>query len=52
MPTHHTIDYIEFTVRDLAAAKRFYIASIGTVTPSGWVVSTAPSVNGARRKNA
>jgi predicted enzyme related to lactoylglutathione lyase len=24
MSTHHTIDYIEFTVRDLAAAKRFY----------------------------
>jgi len=21
---HHTIDYIEFEVRDLAAAKRFY----------------------------
>jgi uncharacterized protein len=27
--THHTIDYIEFTVRDLAAAKRFYSTSFG-----------------------
>ncbi len=24
MHTHHTIDYIEFTVRDMDAAKRFY----------------------------
>ena len=24
MPTHHAIDYIEFTVRDLSEAKRFY----------------------------
>ena len=30
MSTHHTIDYVEFNVRDLAAAKRFY----GTVF--GW----------------
>jgi predicted enzyme related to lactoylglutathione lyase len=29
MSTHHTIDYIEFTVRDLAAAKRFYAAAFG-----------------------
>jgi uncharacterized protein len=29
MSTHHTIDYIEFTVRDLAAAKRFYGAAFG-----------------------
>ena len=29
MPTHHTIDYIEFTVRDLAEAKRFYTAAFG-----------------------
>ena len=27
--THHTIDYVEFTVRDLAAAKRFYSAAFG-----------------------
>src|SRR5262245_5108657 len=27
MSTHHTIDYIEFAVRDLAAAKRFYGAA-------------------------
>lgn len=26
---HHAIDYIEFTVRDLAAAKRFYAAAFG-----------------------
>lgn len=29
MHTHHTIDYIEFTVRDLAAAKHFYTAAFG-----------------------
>ena len=29
MSTHHTIDYIEFTVRDLAAAKRFYTSAFG-----------------------
>jgi hypothetical protein len=29
MPTHHVIDYIEFTVSDLAAAKRFYAAAFG-----------------------
>ena len=29
MPTHHAIDYIEFTVRDLAEAKRFYAAAFG-----------------------
>jgi predicted enzyme related to lactoylglutathione lyase len=27
--THHAIDYIEFTVRDLAAAKRFYGDAFG-----------------------
>lgn len=27
MHTHHSIDYIEFTVRDLAVAKRFYGAA-------------------------
>jgi predicted enzyme related to lactoylglutathione lyase len=27
--THHAIDYVEFTVRDLAAAKRFYAAAFG-----------------------
>jgi len=26
---HHTIKYIEFTVRDLQAAKRFYAAAFG-----------------------
>jgi uncharacterized protein len=26
---HHTIDYIELTVSDLAAAKRFYAAAFG-----------------------
>ncbi len=29
MQTHHTIDYIEFSVRDLAAAKDFYGAAFG-----------------------
>lgn len=29
MHTHHEIDYIEFTVRDIAAAKRFYAAAFG-----------------------
>ena len=29
MPTHHAIDYVEFTVRDLAAAKRFYSTAFG-----------------------
>ena len=29
MHTHHAIDYIEFTVRDVAAAKRFYTAAFG-----------------------
>jgi predicted enzyme related to lactoylglutathione lyase len=29
MHTHHAIDYIEFTVRDLAAAKAFYAAAFG-----------------------
>jgi len=27
--THHAIDYIEFTVRDMAAAKRFYGQAFG-----------------------
>lgn len=27
--THHTIDYIELSVRDLAAAKAFYAAAFG-----------------------
>ena len=27
--THHAIDYVELTVRDLAAAKRFYAAAFG-----------------------
>ena len=29
MNTHHTIDYVEITVRDLAAAKAFYTAAFG-----------------------
>ena len=29
MHTHHAIDYVEFTVRDLAEAKRFYTAAFG-----------------------
>jgi hypothetical protein len=29
MSTHHTIDYIEFTVRDLGEAKRFYSTAFG-----------------------
>lgn len=29
MPTHHTIDYIEFTVRDLDEAKRFFADAFG-----------------------
>lgn len=31
MHTHHAIDYIELTVRDLAAAKRFYQGAFGWV---------------------
>jgi predicted enzyme related to lactoylglutathione lyase len=27
--THHAIDYVEFTVRDLVAAKRFYATAFG-----------------------
>jgi predicted enzyme related to lactoylglutathione lyase len=27
--THHAIDYVEFTVRDLITAKRFYAAAFG-----------------------
>jgi hypothetical protein len=27
--THHSIDYVEFPVRDVAAAKRFYSAAFG-----------------------
>lgn len=29
MHTHHAIDYIEFTVRDLEEAKRFFSAAFG-----------------------
>lgn len=29
MHTHHALDYVEFTVRDLAEAKRFYTAAFG-----------------------
>jgi len=29
MPTHHALDYVEFTVHDLAEAKRFYTAAFG-----------------------
>jgi len=29
MHTHHAIDYIEFSVSDMAAAKRFYEAAFG-----------------------
>ena len=29
MHTHHAIDYVEFTVRDLAEAKQFYAAAFG-----------------------
>lgn len=29
MSTHHRIDYIEFTVRDLPESKRFYTAAFG-----------------------
>jgi predicted enzyme related to lactoylglutathione lyase len=29
MHTHHTIDYIEFTVRDMAGAKAFFAAAFG-----------------------
>ena len=29
MHSHHAIDYVEFTVRDLATAKRFYTAAFG-----------------------
>ena len=29
MPVHHAIDYIEFTVRDLAEAKAFFTAAFG-----------------------
>ena len=29
MPTHHAIDYVEISARDLAEAKRFYAAAFG-----------------------
>jgi predicted enzyme related to lactoylglutathione lyase len=29
MPTHHAIDYIEFTVRDMHQAQAFYAAAFG-----------------------
>src|SRR5690349_9813285 len=29
MHNHHAIDYVEFTVRDLGEAKRFYTAAFG-----------------------
>ena len=29
MPAHHAIDYVEFSVRDLGAAKRFYADAFG-----------------------
>ena len=29
MHRHHAIDYIEFTVRDISAAKTFYMAAFG-----------------------
>jgi len=29
MHTHHAIDYVEFTVRDLAEARRFYADAFG-----------------------
>jgi uncharacterized protein len=29
MHIHHAIDYVELTVRDLAEAKRFYVAAFG-----------------------
>lgn len=29
MPTHHAIDYIELTVRDLPAARQFYSEAFG-----------------------
>ena len=29
MHNHHAIDYVEFTVRDMAEAKRFYTAAFG-----------------------
>lgn len=29
MPTHHTIDYVELSARDLAEAKRFYAEAFG-----------------------
>lgn len=29
MHTHHAIDYVEFTVRDLSQAKRFFTAAFG-----------------------
>lgn len=28
-PAHHTIDYVEFTVRDMAEAQRFHAAAFG-----------------------
>jgi hypothetical protein len=31
MHTHHAIDYIEFTVRDIVAAKKFYTGAFGWV---------------------
>ena len=39
--THHAIDYVEFTVRDLAAAKRFYSTAFGW---PGWNFSRIPAI--------
>lgn len=41
MRKHHAIDYIEFTVRDIAADKQFYTSAFGW----GWttVLSTPAS---------
>ncbi len=48
MPTHHAIDYIEFTVRDLVEAKRFYADAFGwTFTDYG---PTYAGIRGGERE--
>lgn len=44
MPAHHSLDYVELTVPDLAAAKAFY------ATAFGWTfVDSGPAYAGRQR---
>jgi predicted enzyme related to lactoylglutathione lyase len=44
--THHALDYVEFSVRDVAAAKRFYAA---VKSAGGKVVKEPFAFPGGRR---